>query len=196
MITELCVTIVFSYLLGSVPFGLLLTKYSGKGDIRTIGSGNIGATNVLRTGSKKLALLTLLLDAGKGAVAVYVVDIMFGSPLTELAGLVVVLAHMFPIWLKGNGGKGVATALAVIAVLVWPLAIMCCVAWLAVFFLARISSLAAIISMIVAIVGVWLVGGKVLLILTVSLIATLVILRHHANIRRLIKGRELKFKAR
>jgi glycerol-3-phosphate acyltransferase PlsY len=103
---------------------------------------------------------------------------------------------MFPIWLKGNGGKGVATALAVIAVLVWPLAIMCCVAWLAVFFLARISSLAAIISMIVAIVGVWLVGGKVLLILTVSLIATLVILRHHANIRRLIKGRELKFKAR
>jgi len=129
-----------AYLLGSIPFGLVLTRLAGKGDIRQIGSGNIGATNVLRTGSKTLAFLTLLLDAGKGALAVILATFVFSfETVSQIAAVAALLGHMFPVWLKFKGGKGVSTALGVMLALAWPVGVGALVVWLIIAFIFRYS---------------------------------------------------------
>src|SRR5476649_1695608 len=144
-----------AYLLGSIPFGLVLTRLAGYGDIRAIGSGNIGATNVLRTGNNKLALLTMLLDGAKGALAV-VVAARFGPDMAVISGAAVVLGHLFPVWLGFKGGKGVATAGGVLLAIAWPVGLIALAAWLAVAVLLRYSSAAALAACATAIVAGWL----------------------------------------
>jgi glycerol-3-phosphate acyltransferase PlsY len=179
---------VIGYLMGSIPFGLVLSRLAGLGDIRRIGSGNIGATNVLRTGSKGLAALTLVFDVGKGTAAVAIAQ-GWGLQPALAAGLCVILGHMFPVWLGFRGGKGVATALGVLIALAWPVALAAASIWLAVACYSRYSSLAALIAAVVsAAVAPFLADGATAVLIAV--IALLLILRHHANIRRLIAGRE------
>jgi glycerol-3-phosphate acyltransferase PlsY len=177
------------YLLGSIPFGLILTRSAGLGDIRRIGSGSIGATNVLRTGNKKLAAATVLLDGLKGAVAVLLV-FRFGPPDGVLwAGIGAVLGHDFPVWLGFRGGKGVATAYGVLIAAAWPVGLCAGAVWLVVAGLGRISSFAALVSFALAPVFAALLAGAMLVKLTL-VIAVLVFVRHHSNIRRLIAGTE------
>ena len=184
------VAAVVGYLLGSIPFGLLLTRMTGKGDIRSIGSGNIGATNVLRTGSKGLAALTLLLDGGKGAVAALLMG-HWGSDYALLAGLFAVVGHDFPIWLKFQGGKGVATTIGVLLALAWPVGLIACGIWLATALVFRISSLAALVALAASpFVMFWHADQSRAVI--AALLALLAFARHHANIRRLLKGEEPK----
>ena len=177
-----------AYLLGSIPFGLLLTKFSGTGDIREIGSGNIGATNVLRTGRKGLAIATLLLDAAKGCVAVLIGQ-SFGPDLAIIAAWGAVLGHLFPVWLKFKGGKGGATALGVGIGLVPILALYTGLTWLAVAILLRYSSLATLLAIAAAPIYAWLLGYHQIAEAFVP-IALLIWLKHHANIRRLLAGEE------
>ena len=179
---------VVGYLLGSIPFGLLLTRFAGRGDIRRVGSGNIGATNVLRTGSKTLAALTLLLDVAKGMAAVMIARQWGPQPGLVAAGCAV-LGHMFPVWLGFRGGKGLATALGILIPLAWPLALIGGAVWLAVALLFHYSSLAALVA---AAAGAGLAPFVVdrMTALLIAGIALLIILRHHANIRRLIAGTE------
>ncbi len=179
------------YLLGSVPWGLVLTLMAGKGDIRNIGSGNIGATNVLRTGNKPLAFLTLVLDASKGGLAAYLFT-RFGSDVAGLtAGFAAVIGHNFPIWLKFKGGKGVATTLGVLTVTAWPVGVLACASWLLVAGTLRYSSLASLVALAASPAFAywfkmpnvaWMAGG----------LAILAFIRHHQNIRRLIAGEEIK----
>jgi acyl phosphate:glycerol-3-phosphate acyltransferase len=176
------------YLLGSIPFGLLLTRLAGRGDIRRIGSGNIGATNVLRTGSKGLAALTLLLDLAKGTAAV-VVAREWGPEAGLIAAGCAVLGHMFPVWLGFRGGKGAATALGVLIPLAWPVALVAVLLWLATAFLSRYSSLAALVSAVAGAIFAPFVTDRMTALVIVG-IALLIILRHHDNIRRLIAGTE------
>ena len=176
------------YLLGSVPFGLVLTRLAGLGDIRTVGSGNIGATNVLRTGNKKLAAATLLLDGGKGAVAVLLAGLISGeAALAAAAGAM--LGHSFPVWLGFKGGKGVATALGILLAAAWPVGVVACLTWLAVAYVFRISSLAALVAIGASPLVSWALAGPQLAAAALF-IALLVTIRHHANIRRLLKGEE------
>ncbi len=177
------------YVLGSIPFGLLLARLAGLGDIRRIGSGNIGATNVLRTGRKELAAVTLLLDAGKGAAAVLVAG-NWGPDLQLTAALGALLGHLFPLWLRFQGGKGVATALGVLLAIAWQVGLAACATWLAVAGLLRYSSLAALISLAAAPLYSWLIVGDLQLVQLTAVLAVLVWTRHHANIRRLLKGEE------
>jgi glycerol-3-phosphate acyltransferase PlsY len=181
---------VFAYLLGSIPFGLLLTRAAGLGDIRAMGSGNIGATNVLRTGGKKLAALTLLLDAGKGAAAVLIAG-SFAQPLGSLAALGAVLGHMFPVWLKFKGGKGVAPGIGVITALNWPTGAIVFALWLPVVATTRISSLSTLIvcGMVPILLAVF--GRADLVPLALAIIA-LIFFKHRENIRRLLKHTEPK----
>ena len=181
-----------AYLLGSIPFGLLLTKFSGTGDIREIGSGNIGATNVLRTGRKGLAIATLLLDVAKGCVAVLIGQ-SFGPDLAIIAAWGAVLGHLFPVWLKFKGGKGGATALGVGIGLVPILALYAGLTWLAVAILLRYSSLATLLAIAAAPIYAWLLGYHQIAEAFVP-IALLIWLKHHANIRRLLAGEESKIK--
>ncbi len=184
-------TCLFGYLLGSVPFGLLLTKAAGLGDIRNVGSGNIGATNVLRTGRKGLAAATVLLDGGKGVVAVLLVRAAADNDAALLAGLGAVLGHLFPVWLNFKGGKGVATGLGVLLAASWPVGVAACVVWLAVAAALRMSSAAALAAFasapLTAIIFQDLSAVKLALT-----IAVLVFVRHQANIRRLLAGTEPK----
>ena len=179
---------ILGYLLGSIPFGVLLTRFAGRGDIRQIGSGNIGATNVLRTGSKGLAALTLFLDLAKGAAAVIIAKGWGGEASLVAAGCVL-LGHMFPIWLGFRGGKGVATALGVLIPLAWPVAVIAALLWLATALLSHYSSLAALVAAVASAGLAPLLVDKATA-LVVAAIALLIILRHHSNIRRLIAGTE------
>ena len=176
------------YLLGSIPFGLLLTRLAGYGDIRRIGSGNIGATNVLRTGSKAVAALTLLLDLVKGWAAV-VIGGAWGEDAALVAAGCVIIGHAFPVWLAFRGGKAVATALGVVIALAWPVALGAALVWLATVLLLRYSSLAALVAAVVAAaLAPFVADGPTAAV--VAGIALLIILRHHANIRRLMTGTE------
>ena len=180
------------YLLGSVPFGLLLTRVAGLGDIRKIGSGNIGATNVLRTGHKGLAAATLLLDGGKGAIAVLIAR-HWGPDTAILAGCGALVGHLFPLWLGFKGGKGVATSLGVLIALDWRIGLLVCVSWLLVAFLSRYSSVAALTALALSPVFAWFIATRQLAAVAL-LIAALVWLRHHQNIRRLLRGEESKIR--
>lgn len=182
------------YLLGSVPFGLLLTRFAGLGDIRGIGSGNIGATNVLRTGRKSLAAATLLLDAGKGALTVMLGD-LYGPDIAIVAGLGAMLGHLFPVWLRFHGGRGVATALGVILALSWQTGLAALMVWIAVAALFRYSSLAALVAAAAAPVIAWFIATQQLAEFF-ALIAVLVWMRHAGNIRRLIRGEESRIGAK
>ena len=178
------------YLLGSIPFGLLLTRAAGLGDIRNVGSGNIGATNVLRTGGKGLAAATLLLDALKGAVPVLIVaQISQVAAIGAAAGAV--LGHMFPVWLRFKGGKGMATAIGVTWGLSWPVGAIVCAAWLLVAAISRYSSLATLLSIAVGAVAAWFLTSSYVSTL-LTLLVPLVWVRHHENIARLLKGTEPK----
>lgn len=181
---------VLGYLLGSVPFGLLLTRAAGLGDIRAIGSGNIGATNVLRTGNKGLAAATLFLDGFKGYLAVAVAW-HFGGPAPYCVGFAVFLGHLFPVWLGFKGGKGVATGLGVLLAEAFPVGALACLVWLGVAFTLRYSSAAALAAFAVAPLAAVLLGHDYVAILAV-LIAGLVYYKHSANIARLKAGTEPK----
>ncbi|MEQ9638995.1 MAG: glycerol-3-phosphate 1-O-acyltransferase PlsY [Alphaproteobacteria bacterium] len=179
---------VCGYLLGSIPFGLVLTRLAGHGDVRQIGSGSIGATNVLRTGSKPLAAATLVLDGGKGAVAVLVAQ-MWGQDMAVMAAGGAMLGHCFPVWLLFRGGKGVATFIGIMLAICWPAGIACCLTWLAVAGIFRFSSLAGLAMVIAAPAYSWYFGDFQIMYLA-GLMAALVVFRHHANIRRLLTGQE------
>jgi acyl phosphate:glycerol-3-phosphate acyltransferase len=182
-----------SYILGSIPFGLLLASFAGHGDIRSIGSGSIGATNVLRTGNKTVALLTLLCDILKGAVAVLAVRMIWpdAALLPAAAALAAVIGHLFPIWLKFRGGKGVATAGGALLALAWPVGVISAAIWFLVAALFRYSSLAGLVAVAsTPLLALYFLDETQAMFLTA--IAALVWLRHHANIRRLLKGEEPK----
>jgi glycerol-3-phosphate acyltransferase PlsY len=185
------------YLLGSIPFGVIATKLGGAGDVRSIGSGNIGATNVLRTGRKDLALITLLGDGGKGAVAVLVAYLLtLDAPvaqqatLTAVAGGAAFLGHLFPVWLGFKGGKGVATFFGTLIAAAWPVGLAAGATWLVVAFLFRISSLAALVAVALAPVYVFVFGRPTPIAWLAFFMAVLVYVRHAPNIRRLLKGEE------
>ncbi|AUQ52974.1 glycerol-3-phosphate 1-O-acyltransferase PlsY [Phaeobacter inhibens] len=182
---------VIGYALGSIPFGLLLTRIMGLGNLRSIGSGNIGTTNVLRTGSKKAAALTLLLDGGKGAVAVLLARTLAGEDAAQLAGLAAFLGHCYPIWLKFQGGKGVATFLGLMLALAWPVGIACCLTWLAAAYLSKISSMGALVSAVTAPLWCLLLGAPITTGLA-ALLAAIILWRHKENIARLRMGTEPK----
>lgn len=187
--TASAAALVIGYLLGSIPFGLLLTRAAGLGDIRQIGSGNIGATNVLRTGNKGLAAATLLLDAAKGAVAVLIARYYLGETPAMLAGLAAFIGHIFPVWLGFKGGKGVATYLGVLTALAWQCALVFAALWLTVAAATRISSLAAIIATIASPIAAWILGDADLAAI-VALMSLIILIKHRANIERLIAGEE------
>ena len=183
----------FGYLLGSIPFGLLLTRAAGGPDIRAIGSGNIGATNVLRTGNKPLAAATLLCDMLKGTVAVLAAA-RYGADPALAAALGAFLGHLFPVWLKFKGGKGVATYIGLLIGLHWPAALFFCAVWLAVAAAIRYSSLAALIASALTPLAIWYFGLPAVAALFLLLSALLWVL-HRANIKRLLNGTEGKIGA-
>lgn len=180
------------YLLGSVPFGLVITKAAGLGDIRAIGSGNIGATNVLRTGRKDLALATLVLDGGKGAIAVLIAYAMGWRP--EIAGAAAFLGHCYPVWIKFKGGKGVATFIGTLLALWFPAGVFACVIWLIVAFAFRFSSLAALVASAAAPLVLFSMS-KASFAAAALFMTLLIFVRHNANIRRLVAGEEPKIGA-
>jgi glycerol-3-phosphate acyltransferase PlsY len=184
-------TALIAYLLGSIPFGLLCTKLAGLGDIRRIGSGNIGATNVLRTGRKSLALATLLLDGGKGTAAVLLAERYFPG-LGQIAGLAAFLGHLFPVWLRFNGGKGVATSFGIMLGVAWPIGLVAMATWLFTALLFRISSLAALVAVASTPLFCFFFQRSDVLLLMLTL-GVLVFIKHAANIQRLLKGREPQF---
>lgn len=183
------VALVIGYLLGSIPFGLILTRLAGTQDIRSIGSGSIGATNVLRTGRKSLAAGTLLLDALKGTVAVVISGYIAGPNAAIVAGLGAFLGHLFPVWLKFKGGKGVAVYIGILLGLFWPGAVVFCLLWLATAFTTRYSSLSALVAAFITPMFLWWFGHLAL----ASLFAVLTLLlfyAHRENIKRLQAGKE------
>ncbi len=180
-----------AYLLGSVPFGLVMARLFNLGDLRSIGSGNIGATNVLRTGHKLAAFLTLVLDAGKGAIAVLVARALFGDLAAQVAGGAAFLGHCYPVFIGFKGGKGVATFLGTLLALAWPAGIAACATWAIVAALFRISSLSALIAAVLSPVFVAILGYPQTAVVTVIL-AALIFNRHHANIKRLLSRTEPK----
>ena len=181
----------FGYLCGSIPFGLILTRLAGTPDIRSIGSGNIGATNVLRTGRKGLAAATLLADALKGTLSVLIVEHFGGRELALLAAAGAFLGHLFPIWLGFKGGKGVAIYIGLLAPLAWPVALAFCAIWLALAVLTRYSSLAALVASAAAPVLLWILGMTNEAALF-ALLTLLIWIMHRANIARLLRGTESK----
>ena len=189
---SLLLVAVGAYLLGSVPFGLVITRALGLGDLRQIGSGNIGATNVLRTGNKGAALATLLLDAGKGGIAVVIARALTGADdAAQLSGFAAFFGHLYPIWLGFKGGKGVATFLGTLLALAWPIGLAACATWLATAFLSRISSLSALVAAATVPLWMWALGFGPMIGLG-AVLALMVIWRHSANISRILAGTEPK----
>ncbi len=185
------IALLIGYLLGSIPWGLILTQLAGTQDLRTIGSGNIGATNVLRTGRKGIAAATLLLDALKGTAAVLIAGYFGGPNAAMLAGLGAFLGHLFPVWLKFHGGKGVAVYIGALIGLFWPAALLFCGIWLALAFALRYSSLSALIASVVTPLFLWWFGQAVLAALFAAM-TLLLIFMHRENIQRLLAGTEGK----
>jgi glycerol-3-phosphate acyltransferase PlsY len=179
------------YLLGSIPFGVLLTRAAGLGDVRKIGSGNIGATNVLRTGNKKLAAATLILDGLKGTAAVLLAGAMYGQAGALLAGLGAFLGHIFPVWLKFRGGKGVATYIGILLGLAWQGAAIFAAVWLLVAWVSRMSSLAGLSASIAAPLALWMIGYPEIAMLA-AVMSVLMLWTHRSNIGRLLRGEEPK----
>jgi glycerol-3-phosphate acyltransferase PlsY len=191
--------LLLGYAFGSIPFGLLLTKMAGLGDVRDIGSGSIGATNVLRTGNKGLAAATVLLDALKGVVPVLVAPLflpeypsgVFSPSSAEIAAVGAVAGHCFTPWLRFKGGKGFATAAGVLGALAWPAMLMCAVIWAVMIFVSRISSVSSMTTVLLAPVVVWAIGMPQRVIPLIA-IAAIVVVQHRANIGRLMRGEEPK----
>ncbi len=181
----------FGYLLGSIPFGMVLARVMGLGNLRDIGSGNIGATNVLRTGSKPAAALTLLLDGGKGAVAVLIARAFAGEDAVQLAALMAMVGHCYPLWLKFAGGKGVATFLGILIALAWPVGLACCVVWLIAAAVSRTSSMGALAAASASTFLMMFLGYGQAMVLGI-LLTLLIFWRHRANISRLRAGTEPK----
>ena len=177
------------YLIGSIPFGIIIAKIMGLGNLRNIGSGNIGATNVLRTGNKLAAILTLIFDLSKGAVVVILARLLFDDSAAQIAGLASFLGHCFPVWLGLKGGKGVATFIGITLALYWPAGILTCLTWISIAYISRISSLSALLSSISSIVWIWICGMPnatfIMIILTIF-----IWVRHKENIKRIIKNTE------
>jgi glycerol-3-phosphate acyltransferase PlsY len=198
----LALATLIGYAIGSIPFGLVLTRLAGLGDIRQIGSGNIGATNVLRTGRKGLALATLLLDAGKGAFAVLAVRAVWGPDAALYAGFGALLGHLFPVWLGFKGGKGVATTLGTLIAVDWTIGLAACATWAVVAAVFRMSSLASLLAVALTPAYAWYLprlwapgqemGGDLQLVYFGVAVAVLVWIKHHTNIRRLLAGEEPK----
>ena len=187
--------IVGGYLLGSIPFGVIVTRIGGAGDVRAIGSGNIGATNVLRTGRRDLALFTLLGDGGKGIVAVLLARFLWGEDAGALAGGAAFIGHLFPVWLRFKGGKGVATFYGVMLAAAWPVGVVAALTWIAVALLLRLSSLAALTAVATAPLWAFLLHQPRSIIVLALFTAVLVFIRHRENIERLMKGTEPKIGA-
>ncbi|MDA8853998.1 glycerol-3-phosphate 1-O-acyltransferase PlsY [Amylibacter sp.] len=177
------------YLIGSIPFGIIIAKIMGLGNLRNIGSGNIGATNVLRTGNKLAAILTLIFDLSKGAVVVILARLLFDDSAAQIVGLASFLGHCFPVWLGFKGGKGVATFIGITLALYWPAGILTCLTWILIAYISRISSLSALLSSISSIVWIWICGMPnatfIMIILTIF-----IWVRHKENIKRIIKNTE------
>tara|TARA_B110000208_G_scaffold89216_1_gene112518 strand:+ start:369 stop:974 length:606 start_codon:yes stop_codon:yes gene_type:complete len=177
------------YLIGSIPFGIIIAKIMGLGNLRNIGSGNIGATNVLRTGNKLAAILTLIFDLSKGAVVVILARLLFDDSAAQISGLGSFLGHCFPVWLGFKGGKGVATFIGITLALYWPAGILTCLTWISIAYISRISSLSALLSSISSIVWIWICGMPnatfIMIILTIF-----IWVRHKENIKRIIKNTE------
>lgn len=184
--------VIFGYLLGSIPFGLVITKMAGLGDIRDIGSGNIGATNVLRTGRKDLAALTLLLDAGKAGIAALIIGHFFNKDIGMVAGASAFLGHCFPIWLKFKGGKGVATFFGTLLMGSFPIGLLSGAIWLAFAFVFRFSSLAALAAAVFAPLFALLLKLNSMSVIAIAVMSVLIFIRHIPNIKRLAKGEEPK----
>jgi glycerol-3-phosphate acyltransferase PlsY len=192
LLAALAVAVLGGYLLGSIPFGVIATRLGGAGDIRKVGSGNIGATNVLRTGRKDLALITLLGDGGKGALAVLLARFLLHSETAAaLAGGAAFIGHLFPIWLKFKGGKGFATFLGVLLAAAWPVGVLACLTWLAMALLFRMSSLSTLTAAALSPLYVFATDQAPIAKLYLAVfMGVLVFVRHHENIRRLLKGEE------
>ena len=198
MIIDLALAAVLGYLLGSIPFGLLITRAAGLGDVRKIGSGNIGATNVLRTGRRELSAATLVLDALKGVAAVLIARYVWGADAALVAGIAAFLGHCFPVWLGFKGGKGVATLIGILLGWAWPLGIIFCIVWLIIAFTQKYSSLSALTAAVVTPIFAYVMGlyvewvnGPRLAAVT-ALLALILIYNHRTNIGRLIDGTEPK----
>ena len=187
----LAIALILGYLLGSIPFGLVLTRLAGTPDLRSIGSGNIGATNVLRTGRKGLAAATLIGDMLKGTVAVIITGYFGGPNAAMLAALGAFLGHLFPVWLKFRGGKGVAVYIGVLLGLLWPAALAFCAIWLVVAYLSRYSSLAALVASLVTPILLWSLG-QIALAALFAVLTLLLFYMHRENIKRLLAGKEGK----
>lgn len=185
--------VVAAYLIGAIPVGLLVSRLAGGVDIRRHGSGNIGATNVLRTGNKALAAATLVLDAGKGAAAVLVARYLYGPEAAIIAGGAALLGHMFPAWLRFRGGKGVATGIGVLLAIAWQVGLIACGVWLVTAVILRYSSLAALLALAASPIAAWFLADRQVAGLALFL-AVLVWLRHHENIGRLLRGEESKIR--
>ena len=180
-----------AYLIGSIPFGLVLTRLAGFGDVRHIGSGNIGATNVLRTGNKPLAAATLLLDGGKGALAVAIGNVYWGPDIAIVAALGSLIGHLFPVWLRFRGGKGAAIGLGILLALAWPVGIAACLTWFAVACVFRYSSLAALVAFAASPAFAWWLADPQTMEFA-AFMAVVIWLKHAGNIRRLARGEETK----
>lgn len=182
-----------AYLLGSIPFGILVTRAAGLGDLRRVGSGNIGATNVMRTGHKGLAILTLLLDVGKGFAAIELSRLLYFCEFTALTGLFAVIGHVFPVWLRFKGGKGVATALGVLLGLNFMLGLIVAGIWLITFVITRVSSLSSMMAIGYSAIVAYVVADELTALLCLTL-AALIVFTHRPNIKRLLQGTEPTFR--
>ena len=193
LLSHYIICLIGGYLLGSLPFGLILTRLAGQGDLRKIGSGNIGATNVLRTGNKPLALATLLLDSGKGALAVLLAYLIFKEPvLLYYAGGGAFIGHLYPIFLKFKGGKGVATFMGTLLAINWPLGLGCCLTWFFTTIIFRISSLSALVAAIMSPIYAYFIFENSALAIFTSILCIMIFIRHAENIKRLLSGSEPK----